>query len=183
MVNTELVQDFVNSRELRPAVEELETPEQLSAWLSRARAARAGRPGDEGGSRGSGARARGAARRALGQGRDRGRPRRPRWRRSTPPRAVPGLELRFDPTCPRVEPTVGGVRGRDRPDPRRGLRRDGRRHLGAHEGVQGRRLPLGVPRHVQEQDARVVLDGELRQPREGERVPAAASALPAHPHH
>ena len=33
-MNTELVQDFVNSRELRPAVEDLETPEQLAAWLA-----------------------------------------------------------------------------------------------------------------------------------------------------
>ena len=33
MVNTELVQDFVNSHELRPVVEELNTPRDLSAWL------------------------------------------------------------------------------------------------------------------------------------------------------
>jgi predicted RNA-binding Zn ribbon-like protein len=110
VVNTELIQEFVNSRELRPAVEELGTPEDLSRWLgahgllepgarvtntdlaeaTRVRealrdvlAAKVGLEVD-----GDAAKAEidAAARRA-------------------------GLELRFDPTCPRVEPTVGGVRG------------------------------------------------------------------------
>ena len=175
MVNTELVQDFVNSRELRPAVEDLETPKHLSAWLCErgllepgARVTKAdlaeamrvrealrdvlsAKVGIEVDLDGAMAEIDAAARRA-------------------------GLELRFDPTCPRVEPTVGGVRG--------AIGRilvevydemvDG--SLGADEGVQGRRLPLGVPRHVQEQDTRVVLDGELRQPRQGARVPAASPA-------
>jgi predicted RNA-binding Zn ribbon-like protein len=110
MVNTELVQDFVNSRELRPAVEELGTPQDLSAWLgahgvlepgapvtaaelaeaTRVRealrdllAAKVGLEVDVDAAK---AEIDAAARRA-------------------------GLELRFDPTCPRVEPTVGGVRG------------------------------------------------------------------------
>jgi predicted RNA-binding Zn ribbon-like protein len=110
MVNTELVQDFVNSRELRPAVEELGTPQDLSAWLgahgvlepgapvtaaelaeaTRVRealrdllAAKVGLAVDVDAAK---AEIDAAARRA-------------------------GLELRFDPTCPRVEPTVGGVRG------------------------------------------------------------------------
>jgi predicted RNA-binding Zn ribbon-like protein len=110
MVNTELVQDFVNSRELRPAVEELGTPQDLSAWLGahgvlepgapvtaaelaearRVRealrdllAAKVGLAVDVDAAK---AEIDAAARRA-------------------------GLELRFDPTCPRVEPTVGGVRG------------------------------------------------------------------------
>jgi predicted RNA-binding Zn ribbon-like protein len=110
MVKTELVQDFVNSRELRPAVEQLATPEQLAAWLvahgllepgavvtdadlaeaTRLRealrdvlAAKVGLEADVAAAK---AEIDAAARRA-------------------------GLELRFDPTCPRVEPTVGGVRG------------------------------------------------------------------------
>jgi predicted RNA-binding Zn ribbon-like protein len=110
MVNTELVQDFVNSRELRPAVEDLETPEQLSTWLRErelldpgarvttaelAEAVRvrealrdvlAAKVGLEVDVAAAKAEIDAAARRA-------------------------GLELRFDPTCPRVEPTVGGVRG------------------------------------------------------------------------
>jgi len=110
MVNTALVQDFVNSRELRPAVEGLGTPQDLSAWLGahgvlepgapvtavelaearRVRealrdllAAKVGLAVDVDAAK---AEIDAAARRA-------------------------GLELRFDPTCPRVEPTVGGVRG------------------------------------------------------------------------
>ena len=110
MVNTELVQDFVNSRELRPAVEDLETPKQPSAWLSErellepgARVTRAdlaeavrvrealrdvlsAKVGIAVDVEAAKAEIDAAARRA-------------------------GLELRFDPTCPRVEPTVGGVRG------------------------------------------------------------------------
>jgi predicted RNA-binding Zn ribbon-like protein len=110
VVNTELVQDFVNTRELRPSVEELETPEQLSVWLSERRLLERGarattadlaealrvrealrdvlsaKVGSEVDVEAAKAEIDAAARRA-------------------------GLELRFDPTCPRVEPTVGGVRG------------------------------------------------------------------------
>src|SRR3954454_3690172 len=110
MVNTELVQDFVNSRELRPAVEELGTPHDLAAWLGAHGLLQPGAPvtaavlaeavrvrealrdmlaakvGLEVDVAAAKAEIDAAARRA-------------------------GLELRFDPTCPRVEPTVGGVRG------------------------------------------------------------------------
>jgi predicted RNA-binding Zn ribbon-like protein len=110
MVDTELVQDFVNSRELRPAVEDLETPKHLSAWLCErgllepsARVTKTDLA--------EAMRVREALRdvlsakvgievdldRAMGEIDAAAR------------RA--GLELRFDPTCPRVEPTVGGVRG------------------------------------------------------------------------
>jgi predicted RNA-binding Zn ribbon-like protein len=110
MVNTQLIQDFVNSRELRPPVEGLETPEQLAEWLSghgllepgaavsgdelaealRVREALrdvlSDRSGIEVDVEAATAEIDAAARRA-------------------------GLELRFDSTCPRVEPTVEGVRG------------------------------------------------------------------------
>lgn len=110
MVNTDLVQDFVNSRELRPAVEALNAPRELSAWLSErdllepeARVTKAelaealrvrealrdvlsAKAGIEVDLDAAMAEIDAAGRRA-------------------------GLELRFDPTCPRVEPTIGGVRG------------------------------------------------------------------------
>jgi predicted RNA-binding Zn ribbon-like protein len=110
MVNPELVQDFVNSRELRPAAESLGTPDELSAWLGERELLEAGsrvtraelaeavrvrealrdvlsaKVGIEVDLDAAKAEIDAAARRA-------------------------GLELRFDPTCPRVEPTVGGVRG------------------------------------------------------------------------
>jgi predicted RNA-binding Zn ribbon-like protein len=110
MVNTALVQDFVNTRELRPAVEELGAPDDLSTWLCErelldagarvtnadlAEAVRvrealrdvlAAKAGLEVDVEAAKAEIDAAARRA-------------------------GLELRFDPTCTRVEPTVGGVRG------------------------------------------------------------------------
>jgi predicted RNA-binding Zn ribbon-like protein len=110
VVNTDLVQDFVNSRELRPEAEAFATPEQLSDWLAergllepgarvttaelaeavRVRealrdvlSAKVGIEVDGGAAK---AEIDAAARRA-------------------------GLEVRFDPTCPRVEPTARGVRG------------------------------------------------------------------------
>jgi predicted RNA-binding Zn ribbon-like protein len=110
MVNTDLVQDFVNSRELRPAVEGLATPKDLSAWLSDRQLLDAGsrvtsadlaeairvrealrdvlsaKVGIEVDLDAAMAEIDAAARRA-------------------------GLEVRFDPTCPRVEPMVRGVRG------------------------------------------------------------------------
>ena len=109
-MNAELVQDFVNSRELRPAVEDFETPERLAEWLAArgllepgARATKAelaealrarealrdvlsAKVGIEVDLESAMAEIDAAARRA-------------------------GLKLSFDPTCPRVEPTVGGVRG------------------------------------------------------------------------
>ncbi len=109
-MNTDLVQDFVNSRDLRPVVEAFNTPKELSAWLRErqllepgARVTRAdlaeavrvrealrdvlsAKVGIEVDLAAAMAQIDAAARRA-------------------------GLELRFDPTCPRVEPTVGGVRG------------------------------------------------------------------------
>ena len=109
-MNTGLVQDFVNSRDLRPGVEAFATPSQLFDWLcernllerdarvtkrelDEARRARealrdvlSAKNGIEVDLDAAMAEIDAAARRA-------------------------GLELRFDPTCPRVEPTAGGVRG------------------------------------------------------------------------
>jgi predicted RNA-binding Zn ribbon-like protein len=110
MVNTELVQDFVNSRELRPAVEDLRTPEQLIAWLGTHGLLEPGAPVTET-DLAEAVRVREALRDLLSakvgievdleaaKGEIDAAARRA------------GLELRFDPTCPRVEPTVGGVRG------------------------------------------------------------------------
>jgi hypothetical protein len=110
MVNTELVQDFVNSHELRPVVEELNTPGELSAWLCE-------RELLEPGSRVTKAdlaeavSVREALRDVLSAkvGLDVGLDAALAEIDAAASRA--GLELRFDPTCPRVEPTVGGVRG------------------------------------------------------------------------
>jgi predicted RNA-binding Zn ribbon-like protein len=109
MVNTELVQDFVNSRELRPAVEDLGTPEQLAAWLAE-------RELLEPGARLTNAdlaevvRVREALRDLLSAkvGIDVDVDAAKAEIDAAARRA--GLEVRFDPTCPRVEPTESGVR-------------------------------------------------------------------------
>jgi len=110
MVNTELVQEFVNSLELRPWIEEIETPSQLSEWLC-------GHDLLEPGARVTKAdvveahRVREALRNVLAakNGIEVDLDRATAEIDAAARRA--GLELRFDPTCPRVEPTVGGVRG------------------------------------------------------------------------
>jgi len=109
MVNTELVQDFVNSRELRPAVEDLGTPEQLAAWLAERQLL-------EPGARLTNAdlaevvRVREALRDLLSAkvGIDVDVDAAKAEIDAAARRA--GLEVRFDPTCPRVEPTESGVR-------------------------------------------------------------------------
>jgi len=110
MVNTELVQDFVNSRELRPAVEDLGTPKHLSAWLFDHDLLDAGaRVTDT--ELAEAVRVREALRDVLSAkvGLSVDLPAAMVEIDAAARRA--GLELRFDPTCPRVEPTVGGVRG------------------------------------------------------------------------
>lgn len=109
-MNTELVQDFVNSRDLRPVVEAFETPQQLSDWLCE-------RDLLEAGARvtkrdlAEAIRVREALRDVLSAkvGLDADLDAALAEIDAGAGRA--GLELRFDPTCPRVEPTVGGVRG------------------------------------------------------------------------
>ena len=110
MVNTTLVEDFVNTLELRPLIEQLGTPKQLAGWLAErdllAPSARVTTADLE-----EALRVREALRdvlsakngvevdvdAAMAEIDDAAR------------RA--GLEVKFDPTCPRVEPTVTGVRG------------------------------------------------------------------------
>lgn len=110
MVNTELVQDFVNSRELRPAVEELGTPQDLSAWLGAHGVLEPGAPVTAA-ELAEATRVREALRDLLAAkvGLDVDVDAAKAEIDAAARRA--GLELRFDPTCPRVEPTVGGVRG------------------------------------------------------------------------
>jgi len=109
-VNTELVQDFVNSRELRPAVEDFGTPQELAAWLCE-------RELLEQGARVTktdlveALRVREALRDVLSAkvGLEVDLATATTEIDAAARRA--GLELRFDLTCPRVEPTVGGVPG------------------------------------------------------------------------
>jgi predicted RNA-binding Zn ribbon-like protein len=109
-VNTELVRDFVNTLDLRPYSESFETPRALSEWLRDQRlldtdARVTKRDLDEV------KRVREALRDVLSANSgvevelDR-----PMAEIDAAARRA-GLELRFDPTCPRVEATVGGVRG------------------------------------------------------------------------
>ena len=110
MVNTQLVEDFVNSLELRPHVEQLGTPAELREWL-------VGRGLLADGSRVTDAeleeahRVREALRDVLSakNGIEVDLDAATSEIDAAARRA--GLELRFDPTCPRVEPTVAGVRG------------------------------------------------------------------------
>jgi predicted RNA-binding Zn ribbon-like protein len=105
-----LISDFVNTRDLARQTDALATPAQLREWLAArgllapgarvtgadvAEAARvrealrdvlAAKSGLEADAEAAAAEIDAAARRA-------------------------GIEVRFDPTCPRVEPTAGGVRG------------------------------------------------------------------------
>jgi predicted RNA-binding Zn ribbon-like protein len=110
MVNTELIQDFVNSRELRPEVEELDTPKSLSAWLC-------ARGLLEPGARvtkvdlAEALRVREALRDVLSAKAGLDVDLAAAMTEIDAGARRAGLELRFDPTCPRVEPTVGGVRG------------------------------------------------------------------------
>ncbi|MGZ4292279.1 MAG: CGNR zinc finger domain-containing protein [Gaiellaceae bacterium] len=109
-MNTDLINDFVNSRDLRPVEEAFESPKQLSEWLCERKLLDSGA-------------------RVTGTDVDEARCVREALRDVLSakngvevdlPAAMAeidaaarraGLELRFDPTCPRVEPTVGGVRG------------------------------------------------------------------------
>jgi predicted RNA-binding Zn ribbon-like protein len=110
MVNTELIQEFVNSRELRPAVEELGTPEDLSSWLGAHGLLESGAEATNA-DLAEATRVREALRDVLAAkvGLEVDVDAAKTEIDAAARRA--GLELRFDPTCPRVEPTVGGVRG------------------------------------------------------------------------
>ena len=102
--------DFVNSVDLRPFKEELETPKQPAAWLAGrgllAPGARVTRTDLE-----ETLRVREALRDVLSakSGIEVDVDAAMAEIDAAADRA--GLQLKFDPTCPRVEPTVGGVRG------------------------------------------------------------------------
>ena len=110
MVNTALVQDFVNSRDLRPAVDAFGAPDELAAWL-RERGllepgARVTRRDLE-----EAKRVREALRDVLSAKNGIDVELEPAMAEIDAAARRAGLELRFDPTCPRVEPTTAGVRG------------------------------------------------------------------------
>jgi predicted RNA-binding Zn ribbon-like protein len=109
-VNTELVQDFVNALELRPLIEAFDTPEALSAWLSERRLLE---PGAEvtNADLAETVRVREALRDVLSAKVGIGVDLDGAMIELDAAAQRAGLKLRFDPTCPRVEPTVGGVRG------------------------------------------------------------------------
>ena len=109
-MNPDLIQEFVNSRELRPAVEELDSPQSLSDWLCKRGLLAPGARVTEADVV-EARRVREALRDVLAarNGVDVDLPAAMAEIDAAARRA--GLELRFDPTCPRVEPTVGGVRG------------------------------------------------------------------------
>ena len=70
-----------------------------------------------------------------------------------------------------VTPQARRDRPRRRPAARDRRPRPGRRHVGAAEGVPVAHLPRRVLRPLPQPLADVVLDGRLRQPREGADVP------------
>ena len=69
-----------------------------------------------------------------------------------------------------------GDGGRARADRDRGARGDGRRLVEPAQGMPRLGLRVGVHRHREEPFASVVLDGLVRQPREGARLPRAPPA-------
>src|SRR3954447_21477671 len=110
MVNTELVNDFVNTLDIRPFQEGLETPAQLGRWLAErdllAPNARVTKTDLE-----EARRVREALRDVLAAKNGIAADVDAAMVEIDAAAQRAGLEVKFDPTCPRVEPTVGGVRG------------------------------------------------------------------------
>ena len=110
MVNTQLIQDFVNSLDLMPYGEEFETPEALGGWL-------AGRGLLDEGARVTKAelaeakRVREALRDVLSAKNGVEVDVDAAMTEIDAAAKRAGLQVKFDPTCPRVEPTASGVRG------------------------------------------------------------------------
>ena len=159
-----------------PDVEHLATPAALTAWLADHDLAAARRDAD----RRPTWRARSRSVRRCA----RSPPRTPASRSSPEALAVIerqrqrsrlGVGLRRRRLCA----DRGGCR-RDRRRARRACSRSSprrpRRHLGAAQGVRRSELPVGVLRLVPQPPPGVVLDGGVRQPQQGARLPAAGSA-------
>ena len=181
MTGTELVRDFVNTRELLDPIELFGSPEELGAWLSSNGLAPEGCETGCGRSSARGRATRGPAPDSAlehrGRGRHRGRVLGARHRR------VAGAD-RASLLRSRERPRSRRPRGRRsaRADRDRGARRDGRRLVEPAQGVPGLGLRVGVHRHREEPLAAVVLDGVVRQPREGARLPRAPPALSGSAH-
>src|SRR5258707_5813316 len=111
MVNTELVQAFVNSHDLRPVVEDFNPPRELSAWLSERELLEPGARVTKA-DLAEAVRVREALRDVLSAkvGLDVDLDAALAEIDAAANRA--GLELRFDPTCPRVE--IGRASCRER---------------------------------------------------------------------
>ena len=165
----------MNSVDLEDGEEAFSIPAALSALAGRARSRRARRDLRRRGPRARDRGPRGAARAAARQQRGRARPRRARH-------AERGRRARAPhrPRRRRGESPRRAAGRRDRPRLRAPARhrrpRPGRRHLGAHEGLPLAHLPRRVLRPLPQPLADVVLDGRLRQPREGADLPAPGLA-------
>ena len=174
-----LVEDFVNTRSVELSTDDLDTPAALGEWLQGRGLLPAGTPVDAEDQRRAvrlreGVRALVAANRgdaAVDAG-ARGRARPGCARRSRRTGSAPPARRRRDarPAPARTE-RAGHRRRRARRGARGDRRRGGRRVVGTVQGVPGARMPMGVLRPLPQPVARVVLDGDVRQPSEGAGVP------------
>ena len=167
----ELVRQFLNTYDVEDDLDEIGSPPELRDWLSR-HGLEPGTPVGEGDV--AQANALREALRALALANN-GEP--------LDPEAIPTLnsvagsaqlQVRFgaaggDP------PRAGGRgrRGRARAFARDHPPRDGRRHLAAPQGLPRGHLRVGLLRPLQEPLGHVVLDGGVRKPQQGARLPGA----------
>ena len=150
MTGTELVRDFVNTRELLDPIEQFGSPEELGAWLSsNGIASKDVRP-DADDLRARGRATRGAAPDPAlehrGRGRHRGRVLGARRR----PQRGRGSSLHFSGHESDLLPARRGDGRRARADRDRRARGDGRRLVEPAQGVPGLGLRVGVHRHREE---------------------------------
>ena len=108
--NTQLVEDFVNTLDLRPFKEELDTPGKLAGWLrDRGLLAPTARVTKD--DLAEAIRVREAIRDVLAAKNGLEADVDAAMTEIDAAARRAGLQVKFDPTCPRVEPTAGGVRG------------------------------------------------------------------------
>ena len=167
-----LVQRFVNSVDLESGEDELDSPEALASWLAERGLI------EQGDSVGAA-----DLRRALdvreglravllsNNGLPLDEERVERLDRAVGRAPV---RLRFEPgRDPELVASCAGVDGAIAPADGDGGRERRGRHLGAAQGVPARGVRVGLLRQVEEHVRPVVLDGVLREHREGARVPRA----------